>query len=107
MIKQAATEAGRDLGVGISRIYLFGSRAREEAGQQSDWDLLIVVQGALDREAHRRLFLDISERLARLGIPADILIRTESQMAQAQTRVFSSEKIAVREGGSVNDEFRR
>jgi predicted nucleotidyltransferase len=97
-IKQAATEAGRDLGVEISRIYLFGSRAREEAGQQSDWDLLIVVQGALDREAHRRLFLDISERLARLGIPADILIRTESQMAQAQSRVFSIEKIAVREG---------
>jgi predicted nucleotidyltransferase len=97
-IKQAATEAGRDLGVEISRIYLFGSRAREEAGQQSDWDLLIVVQGALDRKAHRRLFLDISERLARLGIPADILIRTESQMAQAQSRVFSIEKIAVREG---------
>jgi len=97
-IKQAATEAGRDLGVEISRIYLFGSRAREEAGQQSDWDLLIVVQGALDREADRRLFLDISERLARLGIPADILIRTESQMAQAQSRVFSIEKIAVREG---------
>ena len=97
-IKQAATEAGRDLGVEISRIYLFGSRAREEAGQQSDWDLLIVVQGALDREAHRRLFLDISERLARLGIPAEILVRTESQMTQAQTRVFSIEKIAVREG---------
>jgi len=97
-IKQAATEAGRDLGVEISRIHLFGSRAREEAGQQSDWDLLIVVQGALDREAYRRLFLDISERLARLGITAEILVRTESQMARAQARVFSSETIAVREG---------
>lgn len=40
-------EAGR-LGVKVDRIILFGSRARGDAREDSDYDILVVIRGKLD-----------------------------------------------------------
>jgi predicted nucleotidyltransferase len=41
-----AVEALRDgLGDRLVAVALFGSRARGEAGEESDWDLLVVAEG--------------------------------------------------------------
>lgn len=38
-----------------AEIILYGSRARHEAGSESDWDLLILVDGDVDHERVRRV----------------------------------------------------
>ncbi|OAG28553.1 nucleotidyltransferase family protein [Thermodesulfatator autotrophicus] len=53
----------RHLGERLDAVVLFGSRARGEATEESDWDLLIVVEGLprspLDRQ---RLWLSVAPR---------------------------------------------
>jgi len=53
----------RHLGERLDAVVLFGSRARGEATEESDWDLLIVVEG-LPRSplARQRLWLSIVPR---------------------------------------------
>jgi len=97
-IKNAVEDAARLLGLHVAKIYLFGSRARGEADAKSDWDLLVVVKGQLSWDEHRKLFCEISQRLARIGVPADIVIRTEAQLEESLRRVASIEKEAIREG---------
>ena len=56
------------------RIYLFGSRARGSARNDSDYDLLVVVhqRGGPDRSMKRRA----NAALWGLGIPIDVVILT-------------------------------
>ncbi len=53
----------RQLGKRLDAVVLFGSRARGEATEESDWDLLIIVEG-LPRSplARRRLWLSVAPR---------------------------------------------
>jgi predicted nucleotidyltransferase len=57
-----------------SRIYLFGSRARGDAGPDSDYDLLIVVphSAPADRRRSRLAYT----ALRGTGIAADVLVCT-------------------------------
>lgn len=97
-IKAAVEEAAQAIRVRVSKVYLFGSRVRGEADRRSDWDLLVVVEGELSWETHRKLFCEMSQRLAKIGIPADILVRTEAQLEKALQRQASVEKTALHEG---------
>ena len=66
-------EAGR-LGVGVEGVILFGSRARGDYGENSDYDILIIVDHA-SREVKRRLWRNIHRRLVRsLKTPVDVVI---------------------------------
>jgi len=56
------------------RIYLFGSRARGEAGPESDYDLMVVVEHS-DAPAYRRA-QDAHSLLWDLVISADVLVWT-------------------------------
>jgi predicted nucleotidyltransferase len=58
-------------------IYLFGSRARNEAGSDSDYDLLVVVRQA--SEPGYRLAQHAHSLLWGLGVAADILVLTREQ----------------------------
>ena len=51
----------RQLGERLDAVVLFGSRARGEATEESDWDLLIIVEG-LPRSplARKRLWLSVA-----------------------------------------------
>ncbi|MCD5408792.1 nucleotidyltransferase domain-containing protein [Candidatus Bipolaricaulota bacterium] len=98
VIRQAVEAATTEMGLTLSRLYLFGSRARDEADERSDWDILVVVRDELGREERRELFVRISQQLAEKRIPADIIIRTEAEFTKARTQVFSIEKIASEEG---------
>lgn len=97
-IRQAAEDGAKETGLEIARVYLFGSRARGNADTKSDWDVLVVVRGELNRDQRRDLFVRINRRLAEAHIPADILIRTEIQLGRALKRFHSIEKIVLAEG---------
>jgi len=61
------------------RIYLFGSKARGDAGPDSDFDLMVLVAEAAEREspqverAHRLLW--------EVGAAADVLVWTQARFA--------------------------
>lgn len=58
------------------RIYLFGSKARGDAGPDSDYDLLVIVPD--DAPPERRSSRLAYERLWGVGTAADVLIWTKT-----------------------------
>src|SRR5438128_11383141 len=58
------------------RIYLFGSKARGDAGFDSDYDLLVVVQD--DAPPERRRSRLAYQALRGTGVAADVLVWTRS-----------------------------
>ncbi|MBI3976556.1 MAG: nucleotidyltransferase domain-containing protein [Chloroflexi bacterium] len=53
-----------------SRVILYGSRARGDAAPDSDWDLLILVDGPVTREREEAL----TDRLFNLGLETDTVL---------------------------------
>ncbi len=56
------------------RIYLFGSKARNDAGTDSDYDLMVIVSDDAKRE--RRQIRRAYEALRGTGTAADVLVWT-------------------------------
>lgn len=67
------------------RIVLFGSRARDAARPDSDYDLLVVVaDGQEPRAVARRLYA----RKRGIPVASDFLVQTESRHARAPHSAF-------------------
>ena len=57
----------------IDRILLYGSRARGDAAEGSDWDILIVVNGPVDWKLENRIL----DACYEVDLQHDILIDTK------------------------------
>ena len=91
-------EAGR-LGVRVERVILFGSRARGEAREDSDWDILVVVEGGLDWRVRRRLSINVRRRLyPLLSRPIDLLIEDMDMFRERSRLAGSLEETIMEEG---------
>lgn len=68
------------------RILLFGSRARPDYSDSSDYDFLIITKETID--IHKKRFYKslLRKKLAKHKIPADILIQSESEL-QVKKRI--------------------
>jgi predicted nucleotidyltransferase len=78
------------------KIYLFGSRARGEAGQDSDYDLMVVVSQST--EPGYRLAQEAHSLLWGLGVAADILVWTREQFDSRRHVVASLPATIVHQG---------
>ena len=78
------------------RIYLFGSVARGDADQDSDYDLLIVVPD--DAPAQRRRSRLAYEALRGTGTAADALVCTRSYFEDRRSLQASLPGTVLREG---------
>lgn len=78
------------------RVYLFGSRARGEAGPDSDYDLLLVV--ADDAPPERRRSRLAYEALRGTGVAADILVCTRAWFTRREGLKASLPGTILREG---------
>lgn len=85
-------------GLHPERIYLFGSQAREEAGPDSDIDLLLVVPDS-DLPRHRREALSY-DLLWGLTAPVDLIVLTQAEF-QRSSRVKTSLASTVQTEGKV------
>jgi len=78
------------------RIYLYGSRARGEAGPDSDYDLMLVVSASQmpryrrDQEAFRVL--------CGLGVPKEVMVLTRAEFDAGRQVVCSLPATVLREG---------
>ena len=78
------------------RIYLFGSAARGEAGQDSDYDIMVVVQ---DQSEPERRDCDLAYRVLRgLRVAKDVLVWTRSEFEKRLHLKASLPSTIVREG---------
>lgn len=63
-----------------SRILLFGSRARNENTEDSDYDFLIITKNTIETQEKRNYKSILRKLLAKHKIPADILIQSEDEV---------------------------
>jgi predicted nucleotidyltransferase len=82
------------------RIVLFGSRARGEAGPDSDYDILIIAPS--DLPPYERT-PDLYMLLGGLGISKDIVWRTPEEVADWQNVKSHFITTAIREGKVLYD----
>lgn len=85
-------------GIDYEKIILFGSRARGDQRQDSDFDLMIIIKNDLSREEKMKLFSLISNLLIKEGIDSDILIRSNNQIEYFKNKAGSVTNEAIREG---------
>lgn len=60
----------------IEKIIFFGSRARGDYKNDSDWDFLVISKSELPIREKYRLIALIKRQLARLNIPNDIIVQS-------------------------------
>jgi uncharacterized protein len=78
------------------RIYLFGSKARGDAGPDSDYDLLVVV--ADDAPPELRKSKLAYEKLWGMAKPKDVLVWTSSRFDSRAKIVTSLPATVLRDG---------
>lgn len=82
--------------LGPERIYLFGSRARGEAGADSDYDVLVVVARS-DLPGHRR-DQQAYRALKGIGVAKDVIVWTREEFESRAGVVCSLPATVLREG---------
>ena len=65
---------------GAERILLFGSRARGDFRPDSDYDVLAIVSTSLNRKERLRLSSRCRQRLAQLGVDADVFVKSPDEL---------------------------
>ncbi|MHB1679731.1 MAG: nucleotidyltransferase family protein [bacterium] len=78
--KQIITEEAEKAGYKVESIYLFGSRARGDYKENSDWDFFIVIDKEFSRFDRIGLTSNIRKRLAKY-IDSDILIKSYNKLS--------------------------
>ena len=99
LIKKVILEEAERLGVAVERIILFGSRARGDYREDSDYDILVVVRGEIGWRARRRLWRSIYNRLRPvLGRPIDLIIEPGPYYEMMRREKASFEAVITGEG---------
>lgn len=77
--KSIIIEEIQRVGFKVIEIILFGSRARGEEREESDWDFYIVVDKDIDFKTKREITMWIMRKLVKQGICSDILIQSREK----------------------------
>ena len=76
IIREVIHKVAGEHGVDVEKIILFGSRARGDHSEDSDWDVLVVVRQSIRRELKIKFAAEILEMLANYLIPCDIIVKS-------------------------------
>ena len=82
----------------LSKIILFGSRARGDNRIDSDYDLIVVISEELSMKEKMSLASEIRRILAKFSIPNDLLIKSESEIMRFSGVIGTTLYNATREG---------
>ncbi len=78
------------------RIYLFGSRARNDEGEDSDYDILVVMPETGAPRYRREQ--DAFRALCGLGVSKDVIVLTHDEFERSRSVVTSLSATVEREG---------
>ncbi len=88
-------------GFEISRIILFGSRARGAFEKQSDWDVIIIIKNNLTIKEKMFYSKKIRQELAQVKIDCDVIIKSDEEIQKNKEIVGSVVREALKEGISL------
>jgi len=88
-------------GYKVETIYLFGSRAKNTASANSDWDFFVVLEKDIDRYERSNIILQIKRKLSALKIPNDIIAQSKSQVDIDKDNLGRITYYALKEGVPV------
>jgi len=88
-------------GARVLKIILFGSRARGDASEDSDFDFLVITDMDMERQAKWDLIIKIKRKLALFKIPNDILINSLREFEERKDNVGYVTYYAWREGKAL------
>jgi predicted nucleotidyltransferase len=97
-IKEIINKVLEEKGIKVERIILFGSRARGDFKENSDWDLLIIVSNELDLEDKRKISKEIRIKLAEIFIPCDVFIKSVSEIEYYSNFIGTTTREALKKG---------
>lgn len=81
-----------------AQVLLFGSRARNAAAGDSDYDILIIISHTLDIHSKLDLRTHIRKQLLERGIRCDVLIQSEQEIQRKKELPGHIVRSALREG---------
>ena len=85
-------------GVNYKEIILFGSRARGDSSEKSDYDFMIVMKNNLIVREKIKLSSLLRKKLAKKGIDADLVIKSKDELNDYKTKIGSVTREALKEG---------
>ena len=102
LIRRVVLEEAEKLGVAVERIILFGSRVRGDYREDSDYDILVVVRGEVERGLRRELSRRVRWRVVELlRAPVDVVVAPEGRWGSLQDSVGHLYYVVKREGVTV------
>ncbi|MCD6257885.1 nucleotidyltransferase domain-containing protein [Candidatus Aerophobetes bacterium] len=101
IIKETIEKVLKQHDVKSLKIILFGSRARGNYKEDSDWDCFVIVEGELDRGKKREITARIRMELARLKIPNDIIIQSSTTFEKRKNDVGYLTYYVLKEGVEI------
>ncbi len=78
--KKIITEEVEKVGYQVDRIILFGSRARGDYKEDSDYDLFIILKQNIPHDVENKLFVALNRRMNKLNIDNDIIITSSGEL---------------------------
>ena len=85
-------------GLNYEEIILFGSRARGDSSEKSDYDFMIVMKNNLITREKIKLSSLLRKKLAKKGIDADLVIKSKDELNYYRTKIGSVVREALKEG---------
>jgi predicted nucleotidyltransferase len=73
-VKSVIESIARKYGIDIEKIVLFGSRARGDFREDSDWDFLIITRSRCDRRVIQEFSLEVRRALVDVNIIPEIIV---------------------------------
>jgi predicted nucleotidyltransferase len=83
------------------RIILFGSRAREDFSERSDYDILVVLRKNITIDEKMKLLVRLRNDLAHKGIDADIILKSIDEAEYYRDKIGSVVRTALNEGVAI------
>jgi len=74
LIKETILNAAKEYNVEIDKIILFGSRARGDYKEDSDWDILVITRDKLDNNLFWNFFKRVKRELSKIKVYGDLII---------------------------------
>jgi|FaiFalFF_MnMetaG_3_1042247.scaffolds.fasta_scaffold06676_5 predicted nucleotidyltransferase len=91
-------EAIGSKGLKVKKIMLFGSRARGNPREDSDWDFFVIVDKKLGFNEKWDIIDEIKIKLAKLKIPNDIILKSEDEVEESKDDIGRITYYALKEG---------
>lgn len=97
-IKEIIQKEVEKAGLKVEKIILFGSRARGDFKEDSDWDIMVTLDSEFTREKRRHLLGEIYKRLAKFENSYEIVLKKKAEFERMKEVIGSLSYDTNKEG---------